>query len=303
MQANEELKQSLQKLVERFSSLTAKHFQELKPIGEALTEITPADEKDTETFLRNLQGLSAAVISVRKKTDKSSPVKDLPIPPYDLFLPFRSATAQKESASLAEAIGILNDTVQQLSNHWAPFAAVSLATTQTLSNPDLQLLRGRIMGQFEKSSELTGFDLFEPTRKASFDLFERKILNPVMSADDFKLFITSLNMVFWEGLPNLVREWQPGKDLPFALTQPTLAVIKGEAFRHMRHLRNKSSHDDPDAQRELAPIYQSLIGVRSLTRDDSELWLKLQIAVLENLASALDELSRTLELSKRSGGN
>lgn len=301
MQANEQLKQSLQKLVERFNSLIPKYFQELKPIGAALSEIKPADEKDRETFLRNLQSLSAAVISVRKKTDKSSPVKDLPVPPYDLFLPFRSATVTNQTASLAEAIRSLNETVQQLSNDWAPFADVSLATTKTLSNPDLQLLRSRIMGQFEKSSELAGFDLFEPTRKASLDLFERKILKPVTTADDFKLFVTSLNMVFWEGLPNLVREWQPGKDLPFALTRSTLAVIKGEAFRQMRTLRNKSNHDDPDCQRDLAPIYQSLIGVRSLSRDDSERWLKLQIAVMENLASALEQLSRTLEPAKSSG--
>lgn len=305
MQANAQLEESLQKLVERFRALTAKHFQELKPIGDASTEIEPIAEQDRGSFLCHLKRLSAAIISVRKNPNNSPPVRDLPVPPYDLFLPFRSETAAGNDASVwAKAISTFNDRVQELSENWAPFSSDSTAEPGALINPELLLLRTRIVKQFEKCNDLTtDFDLFDPSRKAYIDLFERKLTTSVMSADDFRDFITSLDMVFWEGLPNVVRGWQAGFDLPLDLPQKTMAVIQGETFRQIHKLRNKSNHDDTNKQRELAPIYQTLIGVPAISRDDSERWLSLQIAVLENLATTLEQLNRTLGSSKRDAGS
>jgi hypothetical protein len=296
VQVNTQLADNLQKLMEQFRTLTSKHFQELKPIGDALIEIKRSEGKDKE-FVRNLKTLSSAVIAVRKEPRNSASVRNLTVPPYDLFLPFKSnSTGRNDSAVFDDAaIKTFNEAIQQLNEHWAPFAVAQETREPNLSNPDLRLLRVRILAQFEKCNDLSEFDLFKPTLKAHTDLFERKIATAVTRHDEFRTFITSLCQVFCEGLPNEVQKWQTGQALPLDLNQRTLDVIKGKAFSQIRRLRNKINHDDPDARLELAPIYQSLIGERGISSDDSERWLALQIAILENLASALEQLSRTLE--------
>jgi hypothetical protein len=300
VEAHEQFEESLRKLVERFNALAPRHFEELRPIGDALSSIKPTNEKDKSLFLRDLKSLSAAVICVRKRTENSAAAKDVPVPPYDLFLPFRSEAPKPDAAVFDKAISSFNKTVQELSDTWAPYATVSTSVTQNLTNPKLQLLRDRIVEQIDRCNVLiVDFDLFKPSLKAYTDLIHRKLAVTVTSVDDFKSFIASLHQVICEGLPNEVRKWQLGQTLPLNLTQQALTIIKGEAFRHINILRNKSSHDDADARRELAPIYQKLIGVPAIPRDDSELWLGLQIGLLENLASSLEQLSRTLEASQR----
>lgn len=298
MQQNTHLEESLQNLVDEFRMLTSKYFQELRPIGAALMEIKPCGGKDKESFIRSLKTLSAAVIAVRKEKKNPPPVRALSVPPYDLFLPFKAESiGSDDSEVFAGVIKTFNERMDQLKDHWSPFN--DTPTTEMRNSSDLELLRHRILAQFDKCNDLAEFDLFKPTLKAQTDLFVRKIVTAANSADDFRGFISSLYQVFWEGLPNEVQKWQSGQNLPLKLTQPMLDVIKGESFRQMRKLRHKSSHDDPDTRAELAPIYQSLIGVRAISGEDSHRWLDLQIAVLENLASALEQLSRTLESSKR----
>jgi hypothetical protein len=300
VEANEQFEEGLRKLVERFNALAPRCFEELKPIGDALPTINRINEKDQGLFLRDLKRLSAAVIKVRKKPENSASTKDLPVPPYDLFLPFRSEGPATDAAVFDKAIGTFNKTVQQLADTWAPYATYSAALTQNPTNPKLHSLRDRIVEQIDRCNVLTvDFDLFKPSLKAYTDLVHRKLAAPVSSVDDFRSFITSLHQVIWEGLPNEVQKWKQGQSLPFNLTDEAWSIIRGETFRQINRLRNKANHDDTDARRELAPIYQKLIGVSAIPRDDSRLWLELQIGLLENLASSLEQLSRTLASSKR----
>jgi len=62
----------------------------------ALDESMTAKDKDL-CFVKALVGLARAVIEVRQKV-QSGPLKTLPVPPYDLWLPFKAASQRPPAA-------------------------------------------------------------------------------------------------------------------------------------------------------------------------------------------------------------
>src|ERR1041385_5992740 len=121
MQVNTQVADSLETFIKQFRTLTSKHFDELRPIGDAVMEIKPCQVEDRETFMRSLKTLSAAVITVRKEQRNSPSVRGLPVPPYDLFLPFKAVGIGSDNPEvLASVIKSFNEGMDQLKDHWSP---------------------------------------------------------------------------------------------------------------------------------------------------------------------------------------
>jgi len=111
--ANKLLEDSLNSLASKLGELAASHSSELQPISATLAEID-ARSTDITSFKRNLKALAGAVIVVRKS---SAPplLKELPIPPYDLWLPFVAQDANVPvDENLKDAMRIFGEKVNTL---------------------------------------------------------------------------------------------------------------------------------------------------------------------------------------------
>ncbi len=85
--ANDTLEGSLNTLAAELGKLSAAHSSELQPIRAALEGIY-ARGIEAGAFRKNLVELAKAVIEVRKTPGISASLQKLPVPPYDLWLPF-----------------------------------------------------------------------------------------------------------------------------------------------------------------------------------------------------------------------
>jgi TIR domain-containing protein len=112
--ANKILEDSLTKLGCKLNELLAGYSAELQPIRTALAEIDTR-MVDPAVFKRSLISLAGAVINVRKSSPGSSPLRQLPVPPYDLWLPFMiPGQSTSDSEDLAEIPLTFNKKVDEL---------------------------------------------------------------------------------------------------------------------------------------------------------------------------------------------
>ena len=111
MNVNKVLEDSLEKLAKKLSELMTTHPTELQPICTALSTIM-SRETNTDNFRKDLKDLAEAVISVRRTSGAPGSFRELPVPPYDLWLPFKAADLTPADADdLSEPAQILNHKV------------------------------------------------------------------------------------------------------------------------------------------------------------------------------------------------
>lgn len=306
-QANGLLKESLNKLMKKLEKLEGDQLLEFQPIGDAIIEIQAADNSES-SFIKNLIKLSDVVIEARKRT--GSPLQDLPVPPYDLWLPFKvESLAPQSPEDLVKAFEIFSGELSGIASHWRPIASMLRKSSEPKSTDhELVELRDRMVDKLDDCNDCysanieKGKRLFNPTEGATHELFFRVIPVPVTSARDFSTFIIALYRVFDEGLPSEVRQWKKHKhDLPASVLRVAEEVLEGESFTHMGILRNKFAvHDAKEEAATLAPIFHKLIGARSIATDDGPSWLRLQKAVLRMLLPVLNDVCLILNSSENS---
>src|SRR5262249_29309702 len=85
-----ELEAGMRGLREAISNVPEAEHETLAPIQAALSDVERSLEKeDHSAFVCALVALARAVIKVRQVTH-SGPLAKLPVPPYDLWLPFKA---------------------------------------------------------------------------------------------------------------------------------------------------------------------------------------------------------------------
>jgi hypothetical protein len=123
MTANMLLEDSLDKLAAKLGELASDRSSEVQRIRDVLTAI---DARGTEAkaFRGNLRELAEAVIYAR--TSSGNPagnpaLRDLPIPPYDLWLPFKAKDlTPSDPKDLDGAVQIWNKKVRVLAEPIVP---------------------------------------------------------------------------------------------------------------------------------------------------------------------------------------
>jgi hypothetical protein len=306
MEANNLLEDSLKKFAERFRAMAPKHFAELRPIGNVIRALSAPDSLNEGAFVKNLVNLSEAVIEVRKNPASPPSFRELPIPPYDLWLPFKAHGAALEPKDLNKANDVFSKQVGELASTWELVEAMhenSLESfAQRSSEPELESLRNGIMNLYEycnkRCSIVTKAPLFEASQTACNDLFVRVIPAPVASEAEFDRLSLALYKVFDDRLRNDVRQPKPDKPLPAPLSE-VVTLLHNGSFKYLGALRNKSAaHDQKEAAWKLVPIYEELIGARAIAPDDAKKWLELQKALLQMLFGVLRDVRRVFEAAE-----
>ncbi|MDQ3743129.1 MAG: hypothetical protein M3444_01980 [Acidobacteriota bacterium] len=114
MNANKLLGISLDALAAKLRELAEEYPSELKPVCDLLGSIA-SHEENTDVFRRDLKDLAEVVIQVR--TQKGSPLRfrELPVPPYDLWLPFKAEDlTPSDPEDIVDAVRIFNHKVSEL---------------------------------------------------------------------------------------------------------------------------------------------------------------------------------------------
>ena len=111
MTVDKVLEDSLEKLTKKLTELMATYPAELQPICAALNTMVSRG-MNTDGFRRDLKDLAEAVITVRRTSGAPAPFRELPVPPYDLWLPFKAADLTPADAEdLSEPAQVLNHKV------------------------------------------------------------------------------------------------------------------------------------------------------------------------------------------------
>jgi hypothetical protein len=306
MEANRILEDNLKRFVEKFEELAPKHFSELKSLGETIEDINTSNP-EAESFVNNLIRFSTAVIEVRKLSKSATMLKELPVPPYDLWLPFKAKGKMPEPEALSKASQTFTEQLGELTRIWRLVVGRDRNDQRdplpTIVDPELLQLTRSINDQFTHCNkcchEIAEFYLFAPAPEIRDELFVHAMPLPVSSVRDFYLFILAVYKVFEEGLPTNIRRWKPGQQLEGPLTQ-VAEVLDGKPLRQLATLRHKlAGHGySGDPPSELPPIYENLIGVRRIAPDDAPKWVLLQKAVLRVLLQVLKDLGKVFESSQ-----
>ena len=103
------LESSLDQLAAKLDDLAADHSAELDRIRETLAQIATRG-LEANDFIWNLRDLAEAVIHVRTKLGNSAALRELPVPPYDLWLPFKARdSTRSDRQELENAVRIFKD--------------------------------------------------------------------------------------------------------------------------------------------------------------------------------------------------
>lgn len=114
MDANKLLGNSLDALTAKLKELVEDYPTELKPICDVLGSIT-AHGEDANVFRRDLKDLAEAVIHVRTRPGSPVRFRELPVPPYDLWLPFKAEDlTPSDPEDILDAVRIFNHKVSDL---------------------------------------------------------------------------------------------------------------------------------------------------------------------------------------------
>lgn len=96
--AEQELEASIEKLKKAIAEVPEEERQALAPLHEPLRSLGKAMEaEDSQVFVRCLVDLARTVIDIRKSAKEKSlhrSLAELPVPPYDLWLPFKAHVAR-----------------------------------------------------------------------------------------------------------------------------------------------------------------------------------------------------------------
>jgi hypothetical protein len=297
MEANGLLEESLAKFDEKFVVLISKFPKELRPLGDAIESI----ERRPEPFVEDLLRFCDGIVTARKNPD----LKDLPLPPYDLWLPFKAEYVPEwDAKALDDANGIFRARIVAFAKYWR--LAVPAPRPP---DPELVRLRDEIESLMESCNRrcsalpLIKSPLFEPSQTLCNDLFLRLIPTYVASEADFDRLVSNLYMAFDERLRKDVRQRKPERPLPAPL--PRVAEVLHEGpFRHLGTLRNKTTgHDHREEAFEVAPIYRQLINKSAIDRDDVTSWQQLQKALLEMLVRVLKDVRQCFEQTPDDASN
>ena len=110
IKANQLLKESLDGLAGALGDLGTDYASDLKPIREALAKNNERGTDTDDWFIRNLKDIAEAVITVRKAHRSEPLLGKLPIPPYDLWLPFKAKdSTDSDRVDFEEAKTILKN--------------------------------------------------------------------------------------------------------------------------------------------------------------------------------------------------
>jgi hypothetical protein len=285
--ANKLLEESLGRFDQRFRVLAPKFFSELRPLGDVIANI----ELQPEPFVDCLLKFSDAVVTIRTK---QAAVRELPVPPYDLWLPFKAEHVSKwDPQALEDASQIFQEKIRGIASLWR----MLLETQQPPRSydPELMVLRDEIMNSMEacnrRCSALAESPLFDPSQTVCNELFVKLIPTYVASEADFDRLVSYLYMAFDEKLRKDVRQPKPERPLLGSLTR-VVAVLHGGPFGHLGTLRNKfaSCHDHKEDASKVAPIYRQLVQKDAIDRDDIATWQRLQKALLEMLRDVLKQV-------------
>lgn len=299
--SKETLKDSLTQLNDRLKKLQDTEFLEFQPIGDAIMEIQ-ANGHSESNFIRHLITLSNAVIRVRKNPGNT--LKDLPVLPYHLWLPFKADGSASTTEGLADTVQIFDEGVAEIASRWGQIARlINKQTEPVIADPELSHLRDRLLTQYEYCNNWYSVNVekkarfFRPAEEASNDLFVRIIPVPVSSASEFSIFIIALYKVFDEGLPEEIRQWKKHRH---TLSPPLLKiageVLESDSYKQFELLRNKFAvHNQEELASTVAPVFYRLIGVQTIAHDDAPKFLALQKAVLKMLLTVLLEVRETLD--------
>jgi hypothetical protein len=298
--ANELLEESLRVFGEKFNRVLVDQFTQLTPIGDALKQIRARGAGDPACFVRNLVDLSSAIIQVRNAVDFSTAVVigkssdatlgSFPVPPYDLWLPFKAEDLTPGPAEgLDEAVQIFESSVAA---KWIKLE------TPSGGNADHELadLAAKISDRFSECNQhcvdAVQRQLFSPSDlRDSLDLFMHRLPQPVASGVEFEIFITAVFKVFYDGFNKKVEGWEKSRAFPEPLPKVAAILLSGESANFIRLLRNKMLHPtDAEAIRKVADITEKLIGRRVIAPDNRAAWLSLQKEVARRQLRVLEDV-------------
>lgn len=115
------LKADLEKFSKNFADVARTHFAELKCVGdvvEVLIDKIDSGDFQAASFVFNIMTFSDAVIKVRTDYKSIPALKTLPVPPYDLWLPFKAKGKPVEPEALAKANEIFMEKLRELMSTW-----------------------------------------------------------------------------------------------------------------------------------------------------------------------------------------
>jgi hypothetical protein len=294
MDANRTLEESLGRFDDQFVNLAQAYTSQLKPVFDVITSI----ELQPEPFVENLLKFSDAVVTVRRHVD----LRDLEVPPYDLWLPFKTGmTQQWEPQGLEEAKQILQGRIVS----WAQYIrnVVPIQAPERPKDPELVKLGGQIESLIEACNRqcdaVVKSPLFAPSAPVYLELIARQIPSYVTSEVEFDRLLMYLYMAFDEKLRDEIRKWKPGQSLRPPLT-PIAKELHEGPFHYLGILRNATAgHDQKQDVHRVTKIYQELIHRPAIDREDIAGWQSLQKALLEML---VDVLKRVRELFNTGSG-
>ena len=300
--ANALLEESLRVFGERFNRVLADQFTQLTPIGDALKQIRARGAGDPACFVRNLVDLSSAIIQVRNAVDFSTAVVigkssnavlgSFPVPPYDLWLPFKAEDLTPGPAEgLEQAVRIFEASVYPLATKW-----IHLEAPGGIADHELGDLTAKIGNRFSECNQLcvdgVRRQLFSPSDLGDLmDLITHRLPKPVASRLEFEGFIGALFKVFYDGFKQKVEGWEKDRQFPEPLPKVAAILLGGESANFIRLLRNKMLHrTDPEAIRIVADITEKLVGLRVIKPEDRAAWVSLQKEVARRHLKVLEDV-------------
>jgi len=94
--AESELEDKLQALGTALESLSEEEKEYVRPLADPLVRLEEASRKeDGDAHLRALVDLAGQIIEIRR-AHREGPLSTLPVPPYDLWLPFKARSQYSE---------------------------------------------------------------------------------------------------------------------------------------------------------------------------------------------------------------